>query len=356
MHNQTLYTILKHYIRGETLPYIAVKDFNAGEWKNLYDVSVQQGVVAIVYGMIMPFVNEVAIPRKIKLQWALHAEKIERGTQEQFKIANELSGIYKSRGIETVVLKGVGLGIYYSKPQQRECGDFDCFLFNDYQKGIDIAKTHGAKIGHIDYKHAQLTYKGLSVEIHKYFTSFRGEKAKHLFEQTLNNLILERPCKPIGKDSNILIADPTFNAVFVTYHTLFHFLFESVKLRHILDWGLMVKVEQNSIDWELFTSICTEHKMLDFAEAINAICNDYLGLKLQIPIKAESKYRDKVLMDIFSHTDGVSNKKGWERRCQLLKNTYKARWKYQLIDSTYFSDLVKRVFYFIVSNDKLKTS
>lgn len=356
MHNQTLYTILKHYIKGEELPYTVVKELTVSDWENLYKTSTQQGVVAIVYGMILPLANDVALPRNIKLKWALHAENIERRTLKQHKIANELTDIYKAVNIDTVVLKGLGLGEYYPIPKQRECGDFDCYLFDNYQKGIDCAKANGATISHIDYKHAQLSYKGLNIEIHKYFTSFRGGKSKHTFEQMLNSLIRKHPCKYIGKESNILQANPTFNAIFIIYHTLFHFLFESVKLRHIMDWGLLVKAERDMIDWKLFNRVCEEHKMLKFAEAITSICNDYLGFDIDIPIKTNIEYRDKVLLDIMSITDGVSNKRGWSRRIQLLKNTYKSRWKYKLIDTTFIADLTKRGFYFLFSNDKLKTS
>ena len=95
--------------------------------------------------------------------------------------------------------------------------------------------------------------------------------------------------------------------------------------------------------------------MLKFAETITAICNDYLGFDLNIPINSECEYRDQVLKDIMSSTDSVSNKRGWNRRLQLLKNTYNSRWKYKLIDTSFIADLAKRVFYFIFSNDKLKT-
>lgn len=355
MHNHTLYVILSRYVRNELSLVDVVDGFSDKEWQDLYKASAMQGVLAVVYGMVSVLPKEVTLPRNIKLQWAIGVENIAYRAQKQIQIANELADIFKANEIKTVVLKGLGLGVYYPSPMQRECGDFDCFLFNDFQKGIEVAKEYGAKVGHIDYKHAQLIYKGVSIEVHRYFTSFRGEKNKHEFESVLNSLIRKSPCNPVYEGSSILVASPTFNAVFLVYHTLFHFLFESVKLRHILDWGLMVRAEQENIDWEVFRGICAKHKMLKFAETITAICNDYLGFDLALPINAKSEYRDKVLLDMMSNTDSVSNKRGWRRRLQLLKNTYNARWKYQLVDTTYILDLAKRGFYFIFSNDKHNT-
>lgn len=123
------------------LPLVVAKNLNAAEWGNLYKVSVQQGVVAIAYSMISSFANNGTLPRALKIQWALHADNIKQRTQNQLITANELTDIYKANNINTALLKGLGLGIYYSNSKHRECGDFDCYLFDDYQNGIEIAKT-----------------------------------------------------------------------------------------------------------------------------------------------------------------------------------------------------------------------
>lgn len=356
MHNKLIFTILKHYVKGEACPEEIFRGMSNKEWGELYKLSTKQGVSAIVYNMISALPKELRPSREIMLRWALQSENIERRGKMQLASANMLTSKFKANGIDTMVIKGLGLGIYYPTPEHRECGDFDCYLFDNFERGMAIATAEGATLGHEDYKHAQIRYKGLNVEVHKHFTSYRGDSSKHRFEVSLAELLRMQPCRPLNAESAILVANPTFNACFVIYHTLFHFLFESVNLRHILDWGLMVKAEAETIDWDRVIAICKEHRMLKFAEAMTAICNDFLGLELDIPIKAESPYRDRILRDIISEMDGVSNKKGWQRRFQLLKNTYKTRWKYEIIDTTFVADTIKRTFYFIFSNDKLKTS
>lgn len=357
MHTDTLLNILRDYIRDGELSSTAFFDgWNDDDWAALMKQSTKQGVSAIVHNTIISKVDHDHIPRTIKLNWTLQTEKIEKRIKAQYIQANYIASIWAKHGIDTIVLKGIGLSKYYPTPWLRECGDFDCFLFEDYQQGIDIALSEGGVFLHEDYKHSQLKFHNLAIEVHKYFTSFRGEIAKHQLENDLQKLIKVTTPNPIAGGSNILTASPTFNACFLLYHTLFHFLFESVKLRHILDWILFIKVEQENIDWGYVVSFCQKYKLIYFAEALNAIALHYFGVQLNTPIANQSEYRDVVMNDILNDNEGVSNKSGWSRRFQLLKNTIKTQWKYKLIDSTFIKETAKRIYYVLFSDDKLKTS
>lgn len=357
MYTDALLSILKDYINdGELSSTISFEGWNSDDWAALMKLSTKQGVSAIVYNTIISKIDNSQIPRRIKLNWALQSEKIEARVKTQYIQANNIASIWAEHGIKTIVLKGIGLGRYYSTPWLRECGDFDCFLFEDYHKGIDIVLSEGGAFLHKDYKHSQLKFQNLAVEVHKYFTSFRGEITKHQLENDLQKLIRVEPFNPIVSGSNILIASPTFNACFLLYHTQFHFLFESVKLRHILDWTLYIMTEEANINWEYVVSFCKRYKLIRFAEALNAIALHYFGVELYTPMITPSIYRDRVMNDILNDNEGVSNKSGWNRRFQLLKNTVRARWKYELIDSTFIKETAKRTYYFLISNDKLKTS
>ena len=357
MHTDTLIKILRDYIKDGELSSTAFFDgWNDDDWAALMKLSTKQGVSAIVYNTIINKVDNGHIPRKIKLNWALQSEKIEERVKAQYIQANNIASLWAKHGINTIVLKGIGLSKYYPTPWLRECGDFDCFLFEDYQKGIGIALSEGGKFLHKDYKHSQLRFRNLAIEVHKYFTSFRGESTKHQLENELHKLVKVETSNPIVEGSNILSASPTFNTCFLLYHTLFHFLFESVKLRHILDWILYIKTEQSNIDWEYVVSFCERYKLIHFGEALNAIGRHYFGVELNTPITNQSIYRDRVMNDIINDNEGVSNKSGWSRRFQLLKNTIRTQWKYKLIESTFIKETAKRIYYVLFSDDKLKTS
>lgn len=50
-------------------------------------------------------------------------------------------------------MKGLGLSIYYPRPEHRECGDIDLWL-NDCDKGNRLIEELGIKINHDSEKHA----------------------------------------------------------------------------------------------------------------------------------------------------------------------------------------------------------
>ena len=112
MHNHTLYAILSRYVRNELSLVDVVDGFSDKEWQNLYKASAMQGVLAVVYGMVLVLPKEVTLPRNIKLQWSIGAENRAYRAQRQLQIANELANIFKANEISTVVLKGLGLGVY----------------------------------------------------------------------------------------------------------------------------------------------------------------------------------------------------------------------------------------------------
>ncbi len=355
MHTTALLNILRNYIQGgEPRLDLFFERWQPEDWEVLYKMAQRQGVAAIVYNTIAENLNGYKIARNTKFSWALLSENIQKRSAKHWAVANDISKMWGDCGITTVVLKGFGLGRYYPTPWLRECGDFDCYLFGDYPKGVELALSKGAKFLHKDYKHTQLLYRGVAIEVHEYFTSFRGDRTKHRLENDLHELITSSGVlKPVGEESCILSASPTFTTCYFLYHTQFHFLIEGVKLRHMLDWILFVKSEKDNIDWEYVVAFCNRYKLTRFAEALNAVVAHYFGIELAIPIVSESIYRDRVMSDILMDAEGVSNKSGWSRRVQLLKNTSQTRWKYELIDSTFIRESVKRIYYLLFSKDKL---
>lgn len=63
------------------------------------------------------------------------------------------------------LLKGLGLSIYYPRPEHRECGDIDLWLDN-CDKGNRLIEELGIKINYDSEKHAVFHYKGVMVENH----------------------------------------------------------------------------------------------------------------------------------------------------------------------------------------------
>lgn len=66
--------------------------------------------------------------------------------------ANLLSPLWKSQGIDTMEFRGIELSQYYPSLSCWEFGDFDCFIFDNYEKGNKVALKAGFRVNTDWYK------------------------------------------------------------------------------------------------------------------------------------------------------------------------------------------------------------
>lgn len=326
------FNALCHSISGKELMEKEFVSLTAHEWRMLYDLSVKQGVLAIVFDAVDSV--KQSIPRNIKIQWALGVEQIEKRYSRQDRLAKELSCIFAEYGIKTVALKGMVISRYYPNPAHRECGDFDCFLFDDFEKGNEIAEQLGAEVRFDDYKHSHILYKGLMIENHKYCTPIRGADINKKFENYLQGLLKLTPFEYI-KNSTIIAPLATFNALFLARHSLTHFLFEGVNIRHLIDWACLLKYEQRKIQWEEFYRWCELLNMTRFVDLMNCFASDYVGIEISHPrIKSRDCEMEKVVRNILYETNSVYNRPGlslWQQRWAIVRNMFANHWKFSQI-------------------------
>ena len=330
------------------------------EWTALFNISRQQGILAIVYEAVSQLPKEQQPPREIKLQWALSAEKVKSRYGKQRLLAEKLADAFAEGGISTYVLKGLAISGYYPTPEHRECGDLDCFLASHkgngefvcrYEDGNMIAEKAGAKVERDFYKHSHINFKGLMVENHAFCTAVRGSKDRKALERHLQHLLATKPSTPI-EGTHLLRPCADFNALFLTAHSFGHFLTEGIKLRHILDWALLLKAEQESINWAEFYAWCDRMHYTKFVDALTAISVEYLGLEISNPlIHTHSDLRDKVLEDVLYsknsiHNTGASKSK---KRMMIIRNKLLGSWKYrELYEKSAFVDTLQMVLAFFV--------
>lgn len=371
--NGTLVTIINSLLScKETQINLTTEQFN-----DLYKLSVKQGILAIVYDAVKSCFEGCHLSRKIKLQWVLSAEQIEKRYRRQLGLARELAQRYNEHGIKTIVLKGLAISAYYPVPQYRECGDLDCFLVKSdntqqgnaiainaegrpvscYDEGNQVAKKFGADVKIDFYKHSHIHYKGLMVENHAFCTAIRGSCDRKAFEKHLQHLLVAQPLTPI-EGTHLLRPCADFNALFLTVHSFEHFLTEGIKLRHILDWAYLLQAEQDKIDWKSFYEWCDRMHYTKFADALTAISVKHFGLTItNSEIHQHSDLADKVLDDIINGNCSIHNTGApkFKKRLTIIGNRMFGGWKYrELYDKSAFIDTTKMIWaFFTERNPKL---
>ncbi len=324
------------------------------EWKMVYRLGVRQGVGVILMDGLQRMIEagdmEGAGPGKVlRTKWVADCLNQERIAGRQYAAAEELAEVYAAAGMRTVVLKGIAAGTCYPRPLHRPCGDLDCFLMGDYERGNVVAEEAGADVRRGFYKHSHIKFRGLEVENHQFCTAIRGSRRMKAFERVLQGLLKDEGTTMIG-ETHLENPLPLFNALFLTHHSQRHYLSEGIAMRHLCDWAMLVKVYGKEIDWVRFGQLAAEYGMKDFADACVRLSAKYLGVAVPKGYEvAADEERDKMLLrDLLGYRKTVSYGNKWKTRVALLKNIYSNRYRYRYFsDTTMLGELAKLVWGFI---------
>ena len=353
-----LFALLRLGLGNTTIEEESLSDFimlSKEQWARIGELVRVQGVL----GMALDGVDRLEtsgygatrdLPVSLKLEWIGEVLTIEQANQHQVAVMEEMAGIWSEHGCRVMVMKGQANGILYPKPEHRNPGDIDCYLFNGltvsderlavseqaeaYKRGNEIAREAGAKVDESWYKHSVISYKGETFENHQYFVHTRdGKRGKQLNQELVEAVKGYR--LEVIEGTNVLMPPVQWNAMFLTYHACAHFVSEGLRLRQILDWAMFLKAHQDDVDWSTFYAYCERNHLRRFADAMTTIAVNYLGIKVtqNLQITTESPYAEKILHNALYENDYVfsSGESGWKNRWHIVKNLFKYRWKYEEI-------------------------
>ena len=364
-----LFALLRLGLGNSTAEKENLSDFivlPAAQWARLGEIAQEQGVMGVMLDGIerleaTGYGATRELSKEQKLEWIGQVMMIEQANHQQLTVVTDLQKKWAGAGLRMMVMKGQAMGTSYPNPKHRAPGDVDCYLMPDkgerlkvkgysdvsdkrfavselaeaYKIGNETAKAWADKVDEGWYKHSVISYKGESIENHQYFVHTReGKKSKQLNQVLVDTLKMDEFNRLSGTE--VLLPPPMFNAVFLTYHAMAHFLEEGLRIKQILDWAMLLKRDAGKVNWEEFWNICDKFHFRRFAEVMNDIVVRYLGVKgdwlLAIGYR-ESPYTEKVLLSTFNDKDYVfgSGKSGWANRLHIVRNLFRYRWKYKEI-------------------------
>ena len=335
----------------DSAPFVSAPD-----WKWIYKMSARQGVLAVAYDGLGALIKAGVIPaecqpdRSLKLQWGFNVVEIEKRFAHQQQVAVELAKIFADQHIRTVVLKGLAVAEYYPRANHRPCGDLDCYLMGEYERGNQICETIHADVKRDYYKHSHIVYKGLTIENHQFCTAIRGSKRAKDFERELHRLLPADATRPIC-NSPLEQPDALFTALFLTIHAWGHFLTEGVALRHLIDWMMLLEKFEQDIDWTRFRTIAAarDEGMLRFSESMTSLAHYVAGTS-----KTLSETDQKLLHSILFDQDKINNKgySAWMGRVMLVRNALLSDWKYKAFsEQSAFGKTLNNIWSFIVERN-----
>ncbi len=306
-------------------------------WNEILKFGKRQGISAILLDGLQKLINggDLRVTTKpskeLMMKYVSDCLRLERMCAMQYQCSSELAGVYAQHGIRTIVLKGIAAGSNYPNPSHRPCGDLDCFLMGDYEKGNIVAEKIGAHVVRDHYKHSHIKYKYLEVENHQFCTAIRGSRKMKSFERLLQSILKEGKTDTIG-DTKLEAPPSLFNALFLIHHAQRHYLSEGIALRHLCDWAMFIKVRGNEVDWKYFKSLAIEYGFADFAAAMTRLCAKYL--KIDMPeaydVGCNDALDDILLEDILKYNNVDSHGGLFMQRMQIVKTVIRNRYRYKL--------------------------
>ena len=320
------------------------------EWRAVLESSCRQGVDAVAAdGLQLAYERypQVAASldrpenKPVKYDWFGHALSSEVSYDKQLKAAAKLSALWASHGIRPVVMKGFAYARFYPVPQHRYCSDLDCYLFDRWEGGNVLVEETGVKVSRDFYKNSSFTFEGLHVENHRFCSPVRGGRRRKEYELFLRDLLTRGPLTPL-EGTDFLCPPPMFDAVFFMSHAQNHFLSEGgIQLRHVCDWGMLMKAYASMLDWREFLANCDRFGLRRFAESMSRVARKVCGGEVPFEEAGEgagdgsgaplSKADERLLDEILNPTCArVEFGKGWKTRWQLIRATLKSGWKFRL--------------------------
>ena len=323
---------------------LTLLDLSMQQWRDVMALAERQGVAAIAFDGVQKLHD--AYGKRIKaaggtpvewMQWVFECTGMmtlyEQRSQQQQKVIEELAEIWGHEGIQMMVFKGQANAPFYPVPNHRATGDIDCWLFGEAEKGDEIAKAHGADVSFDWYRHSKIAYSGETIENHRVMSHTHGSKKKQEMERELQLMLQSERLMFIDGCGKAMMPSPQFNACFLTYHGLHHFLTEGLRMKQILDWAVFLQNEQNKVDWYQYNDFCKRYKLDRFAEVMNYIATEYLGVQIKVPdIHVDGNCAEKIIQSTLYDDDYLFNsgKGDWTVRWLLVKNMLgRDKWKYR---------------------------
>lgn len=328
---KTVFALLKVAIIGEASECVSQADFPLTEekWEAIRELSVKQGVCGIISDGFEYF--PFRPPKPVLMKWLGRTVSIELLYDHHYQVASKLTSLWRREGIDTMIFKGLALSRYYPDPRHREFGDFDCYQFGKIEDGNLVAAKAGAKVNFGWYKHSKISYNGLTVENHKFFTNVRQGGKERKIERYLKNLVGDGSALNRMANSDILLPPPEFEGLYLVYHSFRHFLFEGITLRHFCDWSCWVKANRDKVDWKQLYEKCCEFDLGRFMEVLDDVRVRYLGGRSVSCPQPALSLTEKVLEYTLSTDTGIYAKSYgvWKERIKVIHSIVSNSWKYR---------------------------
>lgn len=330
--------------------------FTASELEEVCDYAQGHGLMVILassFDQIDTSEEETTDLQDTKIGYFLLAKDIKAQYRDMKESAIMLARMLQDNGLDVMFMKGATLAQFYPKKSWRNCSDIDCYLYGRQQEVFEVLRKAQVDVydTHMYHGHAEL--KDVSIELHQQFLEVGEVRTNAVVQEALASLAetegRKYPSQWLPEDIHRAYdMTPTMNAIFLLRHMSKHFVWETVLLRQLYDWGLFLKHQGHLVNWQRVEQVYEEAGMTDFARRILAIVTD----RMKMPVgdccpltPLDDQWTELMWQTIYSIAElspfyKIPIIRGFYRRSEFLRN----KWRFHI---TYSRDSYWRTWWYV---------
>lgn len=251
------------------------------EWKLLFDTSIKQSLVGVIFTGVEKLPKEQWPPQAILFQWMGEVTLIENRNTLTSKVCQDLCRQLEIDCFQCCIMKGQANYAYYPSElkNRRTCGDIDVWtcpiengelkIENSQRKVLEYLRGKYELTG-LCWLHANMTHEsGVPVEVH-FFPSFMNSPIKNRRFLKYFDDIKECMCLKDIDGIQIPAMKIDYDVIYQMNHIYRHLIDEGVGLRQVLDYYMLLKAwsQDGKSDKECVMQVVKHLGMGRFASAL----------------------------------------------------------------------------------------
>lgn len=233
-------------------PSMITEPLKSKEWIKIGEMAKRQTVLNLIFDGISFLPESLQPEKEIKRKWLASVIKTEQIHLRQNHVLAKIVGRFNDENVRTMLLKGESNAILYDNPLRRQSGDIDLFVGREqYPKTCELVRQWGiVNDERENNKHLEFTWEEVPIEIHRIVATSFSKKFNREMIKWSEEVLWDTSTRFIPKDeeTSILTGTPTFNAIYIFYHLLNHFLTRGVGLRQLCDLARCMHTYHKDID------------------------------------------------------------------------------------------------------------
>ncbi|MBR5039058.1 MAG: nucleotidyltransferase family protein [Prevotella sp.] len=309
------------------------------QYVSLIELSKQQTVVGLISRSLMD--SNIKLDENDAMDICGLEFSIKKQNRKIDEAVVKLCKMMDEQHIRIMVMKGQTLSIFYPHPELRQSGDVDfiCHL-DDIEKAVLFLKNDlGLKLSDAGSdKHARFTMDDVKYEIHRMLTNFAYPSSHRYWEKVFMKEVWQHSYTVEVNGYSVPTLEPTYNAVYIFEHILFHLIMDGVGLRQFCDWAIFLQQHKDTINKELLIKHLEGVRLKRAYSGLGAVLTDYLGLpeeSFPLPISkkehqsAESLFKNLIEWGNFGHNNQYKYLQGPLHGLEHLTRIGSQAWRFK---------------------------